>query len=275
MSLSYSTLNPAYSELSPCRVTFKGVDLGGTTGNVIIKPEDMTAPIKYDQLGETNIDFKISGFNMTIETNIAEVQLKDNWKVVFPTHKLVSQGGQKLMYFDSTVGAKLSDSAGLLTLHPLSKPNSDLSGDVSIWLAVAEGKSQLTFSPKDQQILKIVWHVLPDFNTIPPRFFAYGDLAVGLVAASHGTATAGSNTGNGTVGSISVFSGVTKTETITLTALSATKFDVEGSLSGPLGIATTGVAFNSPDIALTITAGGTAFVANDSFTISTVAANYA
>lgn len=274
MSLSYATLNPQYTELSPCRVTFKGIDLGGTTGNVIIKPEDATAPIKMDQLGETNIDWKISGFNMTIETNIAEVQLKDNWKVVFPTHKLVTQGGQKLFYFDATIGARLSDFAGLLTLHPLSRPDSDKNGDINVWLAIAEGKSQLNFSPKDQQILKLVWHLLPDFTTTPVRFFAYGDLAVGLVAATHGTATAGSNTGNGTVGSITVYSGVTKTETITLTALSATKFDVEGSLSGPLGIATTGLTFNSPELSFLITVGGTAFVANDSFTISTTAANY-
>lgn len=274
MSLSFATLAPGNAELTPCQLFYKGIDLGGTTGNVIIKPEDATAPIKYDQLGETDIDYKISGFKMTIETNIAEVQLKDNWKVVFPTHKFVQQGGQKLFYFDSTVGAKLSDYAGLLTLHPLSKAPSDKSGDVNVWLAVAEGKSQLEFSPKNQQILKLTWYVLPDFTTTPPRFFAYGDLAVGLQAATHGTATAGSNTGNGTVGSIAVFSGVTKTETITLTALSATAFNVVGSLSGPLGLATTGLTFNSPDISFLITVGGTAFVPNDSFTIATTAANY-
>lgn len=274
MSLSFATLSPQYTELSPCRLTFKGIDLGGTTGNVIIKPEDSTAPIKFDQLGDTNVDWKISGFNMTIETSIAEVQLKDNWKVIFPTHKLVEEGGQKLFYFDSTVGARLSDYAGLLTLHPLSRPDSDKNGDINVWLAIAEGKSQLTFSPKDQQVLKLVWHVLPDFTTTPPRFFAYGDLDVGLEDAGHGTATAGSNTGNGTVGSISVFNGTTMTETVTLLALSATSFQVSGSLSGQLGVATVGLGFTSDQIAFTISAGGTAFVANDSFTIATTAANY-
>ena len=58
-------------------------------------------------------------------------------------------------------------------------------------------------------------------------------------------------------------------ETFTITATSATVFDVIGSVSGDVGDATVGTPFSVSTIAFTITAGGTAFEVGDEFTIST------
>lgn len=58
-------------------------------------------------------------------------------------------------------------------------------------------------------------------------------------------------------------------ETFTITATSATVFDVVGSVSGDVGDATVGTPFSVSTIAFTITAGGTAFAVGDEFTIST------
>jgi hypothetical protein len=73
-------------------------------------------------------------------------------------------------------------------------------------------------------------------------------------------------TGNGTIdahgGSASVV------ETITVTFTSATAFGVVGSVSGSLGTGTVGTPFTSTKANLTITAGGTAFVATDAFTFA-------
>ena len=60
-------------------------------------------------------------------------------------------------------------------------------------------------------------------------------------------------------------------ETITVTATSATSFDVVGSVTGAIGTLTVGETFDSPQICLLITAGGTPFVAADEFTIDSVA----
>ena len=73
-------------------------------------------------------------------------------------------------------------------------------------------------------------------------------------------------TGNGTIdahgGSASVV------ETITVTFTSATAFGVVGSVSGSLGTGVVGTPFTSTKANLTITAGGTAFVATDAFTFA-------
>lgn len=275
---STANVQPQNFELSPCRVNYKSIDLGGTLGNVKVNIEEMLSDLKADQLGQTVIDRKSSGFKMTVETMLAESQLKDNWKVVFPAHKLITQGGLKSFYFDSTVGTSMLDNAGLLVLHPLSKPDTDKSGDILIWKATAEGKADITYSPTEQQKIKVTWHMYPDFTTSPPRFALFGDPTIGLVDASHGAATAGTgNVGDGTIGSITVFNGTTKTETITaqcVTPGTGGAFIISGSQSGSLGLAQIGVTFNSQEISLVVNNGGTPFALNDSFTIATVAANY-
>lgn len=57
-------------------------------------------------------------------------------------------------------------------------------------------------------------------------------------------------------------------QTITLTATSSTSFSAVGSVSGSLGTVTVGTPFTSAQVDLTITAGGTAYVAGDVWTIN-------
>lgn len=269
-------------ELTPCRVTFKGVDLGGTLDNVVVRPKFSKAEIKADQSGETVRDRRVSGFNVQIETSLTEVQLKEIWKVVFPHAKLVGAGINKMMYFQAAVGDSDLANAGPLILHPLSKANADLSGDHKFFLACASAESELVLSPTDQAKLKIVWNVLPDDSVQPERFYIYGDPSIGLVAATAG-APAFVGTGNGVISGVAVASGITKTETITLTCVTAVPnggvFAVSGSLSGALGLATVGVGFTPPPadpqvISLLINDGAVDFIVGDTFTIATVAANY-
>lgn len=83
--------------------------------------------------------------------------------------------------------------------------------------------------------------------------------------------TAGTNTGNGTVGSTSV--GTTPTYgAFVLKATSATVFSVTDPEGNALPNATVGTAYSNAEINFTITAGGTAFVANDSFTLNVIEA---
>lgn len=279
MSTSFSTISPGNFELTPCRITFGGVDLGGTD-KVSVKIEEKLSAIKADQEGDSDIDQKVSGMKVTVETALDEVKLKANWSVVFPANKLVTQNGKSSFYFDSQIGASMRSFAKLLNIHPLSMPNDDLSADINIYLATANPTSNLDYSSSEQQKLKVVFNAYPDFTTQPARWMIYGDPTVGVVNAVAGAATAATgNTGNGTVSNITVNNGATKTELITLDCLTpgaSANFSVNGSVSGPLGIATNGSNFVAPgdEIGFLINAGGTNFALNDSFTISTIAANY-
>jgi flagellar hook protein FlgE len=91
-----------------------------------------------------------------------------------------------------------------------------------------------------------------------------------LTATSAPTAGAPAytGTGNGVMSAVAASAG-SVTETITMTAVDATHFSVSGSVSGALGTATVGTPFTSGKIGFTITAGSTAFVAGDKFTVAT------
>jgi len=87
------------------------------------------------------------------------------------------------------------------------------------------------------------------------------------------TATTYVGTGDGTISS-SLHNGGAVAETITVTATSATSFDVVGTTSGAIGTLTVGTTFVSAQITIDITAGGTPFVATDEFTITSYAADF-
>src|SRR5271165_7098147 len=153
MTTSFATINPVNFELTPCRVTYNGVDLGATKGNVKVAIEEKLSKLTADQLGDTMIDQRSSGFNAKVETTLDEINLKSNWLVVFPMHKLYTDPitGKQSFFFDSQVGASQRSFAAPLILHPLSRPDTDKSGDILIYLATAEAKSGVTFSPSEQQ----------------------------------------------------------------------------------------------------------------------------
>ena len=68
-----SNENPTNFELSPCRVTYGGVDIGATLGNVAVKTKIQLSDLKsYQASALPVIDKHVSGHSFTIETEFAE-----------------------------------------------------------------------------------------------------------------------------------------------------------------------------------------------------------
>ena len=74
--------------------------------------------------------------------------------------------------------------------------------------------------------------------------------------------------GNGAISGLTVVSPMVQLENFTLVASGPSSFNVTGSKSGLIGIATVGVPFTSNKVNFTINAGSTPFVAGDYFTFS-------
>lgn len=272
--MSFANINPSKFDLTPQRITYKGIDLGGSLGNVAINVETTMADLKADQFGDGIIDSRVSGLKMTITTELTQILDHDTWKVVFPFYKRVGTNPYSF-YFDSQVGKAASDVSGELILHPLSKADADKSADYKFWKAFATAKATPTYGPTEQARLQLEFMILPDFTSQPARFMLYGDPAIGVVAGSASRVFTG--TGNGTMTGLAVGSG-TVTETITATvvttAVNGGIFFVTGSVSGALGLATVGVGFATPQISFLINDGSTDFILGDQFTITATAANY-
>jgi len=286
MSLSNATITPTNIPLSPMRVTWNGVDLGGTVDGCNLSIKYETADIMVDQWGKTVADKKVSGHAYSVKMTLAEIKNKDLFKVAFPSSNEISSGGNHMIYADMQIGDSLLAKAKVLTLHPLEASDADLSEDYMFYKAIPTEVSEVKYGPDKQSGLSIEFIVFPDTTTVPARFFIYGDPTIGIVNASAGSAVAATgNTGNGTIDTITVANAYTKTETITALvigtgAASSNVFKVSGSQSGILGTATLAAAgastvnFVSNPINFKITQGGTQFVTGDSFTIATTASNY-
>lgn len=279
MSSSFN-LNSNDMMLSPSRVTFNSVDLGGTKDGVTFSLKTKTTDLKIDQLGDTPVDTRVTGQEGSLKFTLVGVKNKDNWKVAFPFAKLIDGGGSgKAVYMDSQIGFSLLSAAQELLLHPLDNDDTDKSMDIKFFKVASVAAVEVKLDSKDQIGLAVEMRVFPDRTSSPPRYFFLGDPAIGAVNASAAAAVAGgSNVGNGTVSGVSVPANAVG-ETITIKCIAAALnggiFEVSGSVSGPLGNATVGAPFISSQINLTMNDGTTDFAVNDQFTIAVTGPNWA
>jgi hypothetical protein len=167
-------------ELTPMRVSLDGNDLGGTLGNVVISTKYVKSAILADQSGSTVRDRRVSGLEITVTTELTQIQNKDLWMVVFPhaTMSGTGHGSMAAIDFKENMGDGDLSKALELKLHPLSKADSDVSSDYTFFKAVASAESSVTYGPNEQARLKIVWNILPDESATPNKFFRYGDPAI-------------------------------------------------------------------------------------------------
>lgn len=91
------------------------------------------------------------------------------------------------------------------------------------------------------------------------------------VVSTPQTTSGGANTGNGTIGAVTAGARF-MLGTYRVTMTSATAFTVYDPTGDQVGTGAAGVAFTGPQVGFTITAGGTAFVANDGFNLAVEAA---
>ncbi len=181
MAVSFATVTPSNMELTPCQVSWKGpadsvfTDLGGTLGNVSVKMKFDKAEIKADQFGKSVLDRRVSGVSATVEFEIAEVQNKDLWKIIFPHANKQTVTGQTIVDFTSMMGDSDLALAGQLKLHPLSKAATDENSDLYAWKACATAESDYIFSPEGQTKMKLVFNIYLDTTTSPARLLRYGD----------------------------------------------------------------------------------------------------
>lgn len=284
-NLSTANVTPTDIILSPCRLTFGGVDLGGTMGGVQIGVKLDLADIMVDQYGKTVIDKKVSGHAYHVKTELAEAKNVDHWAVAFPSSQEIINGPTKSMLFQMAIGDSLLSHAQELIVHPLENANADLSGDFTFDLAVCTEAVEIKFDASKQTGLAVDFVILPNTAVSPARFFVYGDPTNGVVHAIAAAAVpGGGNVGNGTIGTEVAYDAYTKTEVVTVRCVGATTgndFFVSGSVSGALGefhVAAASASTHSfvcNEISFIFTQGSTQSAYNDSYTIATTASNYA
>lgn len=179
MPSSNATVTVSKFDIGPCRVTYDGLDLGGTLSNVTVNFKYEKADMKADQAGTTILDQAVSGLDVTVETEIAEVTNNDVLKKIFPNATPVEDSPKKALDFGNQVGERmLATKAKELILHPLNMADAELGHDWTFYKAAPTEESSYVFSPTDQGKMKIVWRVLLDLTVDPPVMFRLGDSSI-------------------------------------------------------------------------------------------------
>ena len=175
MALSTATVTVSSFDIGPCRVTFDAIDIGGTLGNVTCNFKYTKADMKADQTGSALLDQAISGLEVTVETEFAEVRDKAIMHKLFPnvTYDATSTAA---LDWGNQVPARQLPLAKELTLHPLVNDNAVVAQDWTFFKAVPSEESSYVFDPANQGKMKIVWKVYMPTDTY--IMFRYGDTTI-------------------------------------------------------------------------------------------------
>ena len=180
MTVGSSAANPANIELTPMRVSWGGVDLGSTMGNVTVDVKTSKAPITADQYGKSNLDMRVNGLNITVTTELLEARAPLTWNEVFPsmTYTNTSTGA---VTFQLPIGQSDLAGAKVLNLHPLVKADSDTTQDHNFYLAYPSEQSSLVYGPSGETKMKLVWNVFPvtTGGLAAAKWYKFGALSVG------------------------------------------------------------------------------------------------
>lgn len=153
--------NVSNLRIGPCRITWKGQDVGFTLGGATLTYERKLTDLTVDKYGDSPVDMALTSTTLKIVTKVAE-PVANKIKQMMPEGTDVVSGGNEQVGFAAGEGATMRQYAGLLTLHPLSKSDTDYSEDVTIYLAVPSNNVELGYEVANQRAFTVEFSALVD-----------------------------------------------------------------------------------------------------------------
>lgn len=147
--------------IGDCDVFLNEIHLGHTKGGVDFKFERSFEDLTVDKYGETPIDMALTGQNLVVEANLAEVT-NDVFNVAVPEGVYAVGSLDDKLGLGTDSGYLLRQDAKPLRLHPRNKAATDYSEDIYVWLAVSSEPLELGFKIDEQRVVKVTFRALVD-----------------------------------------------------------------------------------------------------------------
>lgn len=163
----------------PCVITHKGIVLGHTIDGIELTAQRELTEVNVDKYGKTPIDFVLTGNNLEIKFKLAQTEW-DQWNASIPeTSSFDGAGTADRADFGADAGYSLRQDAGVMVIHPMKNVATDLSDDVTIYLAVSAGDVTLPLKIDEQRTLEVTFKALvsEEYGT-GRRLGHYGPAAV-------------------------------------------------------------------------------------------------
>jgi hypothetical protein len=144
----------------PCRITFGGIVVGHTLDGVDLTAERELTEVNVDRYGHTPVDLVLSGNNLKLKFKMAQADW-DQWNIAIPeTSSYDGAAARDRADFGADAGYSLRQDAKVLVLHPLKNADSDLSQDLTIYLAVSSEDVALPMKIDEQAVLEVTMRAL-------------------------------------------------------------------------------------------------------------------
>jgi hypothetical protein len=155
--------------LGPCEVTFNDVSLGHTIGGVTVSYEPNYHPIYVDKYGETPVEVVLVGESLTATVPLAESTI-ENWEVAIAT--ATDDGTNARADIGQAAGARLSDSAGELVIHP-EVMGDETSQDVVMYKAISYESVEVGFNNDGETIVEVTFKALIDEDKDDGKYLGF------------------------------------------------------------------------------------------------------
>jgi hypothetical protein len=144
----------------PCLITHKGIVVGHTIDGIELEAQREFKETNVDRYGHTPIDLILTGNNLTVKFKMAQTEW-DQWNIAIPeTSSYDGAGTADRADFGADAGYSLRQDAGVLVIHPLKNAATDLSDDITIYLAVSADNIKLPLKIDEQRVLEVTMKAL-------------------------------------------------------------------------------------------------------------------
>jgi len=141
-----------------CNVTFNNVNLGLSKGGCTFSYAPEYHEVNVDQYGNSPAEMFLVGEKITVKVPLAESTIA-NMKVAMPMGTFGGAGNAR-MTLGRDASEKLSNSAGLLLLHPVNEGTRV--NDIVLYRAVAQSTIELNHVIDGEKILEVEFVALID-----------------------------------------------------------------------------------------------------------------
>jgi hypothetical protein len=137
----------------PCRITYKGVDLGHTLGGILFRADREFTKVMADKFGSTPIDFVLNGTEASLEFTLAQTEYPQMAVSMPETASYDGAGARDRTAIGGETGFSLRSVSGPLIIHPLRLADTDLSEDINLYLAVSTDPVELPYRVDEQKVV--------------------------------------------------------------------------------------------------------------------------
>lgn len=142
-----------------CSVTYNGVDLGHTEGDVVVTYAPDFFDRKVNKYGSTIVEKVLRGEALRAKVPLAEFTIA-NLEVAIPAG--TDDGSESRVDIGKGAGVEMSQYAYQLVLHPEVNDASDRSEDVVIRKALSTGELEIGHNNDGDKILEVTFEGLLD-----------------------------------------------------------------------------------------------------------------